>query len=275
MHILNQYFFFSIQFFVEFQEVTKMSEVSPEVEKLRKNTINLLSAVLTAKAKVGIPLHLLAYEYEETVFEKLKFREMGYGTIEQFITDQSGIFTLNRGSDGHIHVKALPTEENKHIHRLVSGQKKKTKSKKKKVVISVKRFAGPRGSRTPAFNLRGGYRGGGRGGGGRGGGRPPSLFCINNRSLPPSSSRTFFSKSPSTVKPTNSFNNKKPVNSSLPPRFQRTLNNNNYNNNNNNNRRSQPKPSTVFQSRPTPSPALRNSQPSASSPISTTPVNGK
>lgn len=241
-----------------------MSEVSPEVEKLRKNTVSLLSSLLTAKAKVGIPLHLLAYEYEETVFEKLKFREMGYGTIEQFITDQSDVFTLSRGSDGHIHVKALPTEKTAHIHRLVSGQKKKTKSKKKKVVISVKRFAGPRVSRPPTFNPRGGYRGGGRGGG-KGGGRPPSLYSINNRSAPPSSSRTFFSKSPSTVK-SNSFNNK--ALNSLPPRFQRTLNNNNYNG------RPQPKSSTVF-SQTSPSPALRNSQPSASSPLSTTPVNGK
>ena len=228
-----------------------------EVEDLRKKTVSLLSSVLTAKAKVGIPLHLLAYEYEETVFEKLKLREMGYGTVEQFISDQSNVFTLSRGSDGHIHVKAIPTEETKHIHRLVSGQKKKTKSKKKKVVISVKRFAGPRISHAPPYNARGG-------------GRPP-FFAIDRNYQPLSSSKTFFSKIPSMVKPTNSFHNKnRPVNSSLPPRFQKTLNNNsNYNNR----PQSLLQPSNI-QSRP--SPALRNSQPSSSSPINrTTPINGK
>lgn len=253
-----------------------MSDISPEVEKLRKNTVNLLSSVLTAKAKVGIPLHLLAYEYEETVFEKLKWKEMGYGTLKQFIIDQNNVFTLNHGSDGHFHVKAIPTEETKHIHRLVTGQKKKTKSKKKKaqVVFSVKRFAGPHVSRPPPFA--------------RGGGRPSSMFTFNNtnrNNQPSGSSRTFFSKNPSMVKPTTHTNNSvynknNKTSASLPPRFQRALNNNsnsfNSNNNSFNNNRPQPqKPASNFPPE-RPSPNLRNTQPSASSPITTTAsLNGK
>eukprot|EP00111_Clytia_hemisphaerica_P003797 TCONS_00010896-protein len=190
-----------------------MAGVTPDVEKLRKSTVSLLSSILTAQAKVGIPLHSLAYEYEETVFEKLKIKEMGYGTIQQFITDYSNVFTMSPGMGGHLYVKAIPTDETAHIHRLVAGQKKKTKKKKRKaVVFPVRRFSGPRVARPSTRGGRGGF-----------------TFNRNFQQSAVGSSKPFFSKSPAIANrpPTKTFNtfmNKEKTNN-LPPRLQRVIDN--------------------------------------------------
>lgn len=107
-------------------------------ETLKKKSMPLLRAVLTAKAKVGIPLHMLCREYEETCMEPLKFREMGYGSLEQFLRDCSDICTVNRASEGFLIVRGIASKEDAHIYKLVSGQKK-DKRKSKKVSIAVKR----------------------------------------------------------------------------------------------------------------------------------------
>ena len=177
-----------------------MSNVSPEEEQLRKKTIELLTCVLTTKAKVGIPIHLLCYEYEEQVFEKLRFKEMGYGTLQQFITD-SDEFSTHRGIDGHVYVKALPTEDTKHIHRLVSGQKTKSKKKSKKVKLAFPTKLvrpPPKGKQTFTFN----------------------------KNAHVSQPRTFSTSPAGSInKPTNHkfFNKSKPLKNTLPPRFQRTF----------------------------------------------------
>lgn len=178
-----------------------MSNVPPEVEQLRKKTIELLTCVLTTKAKVGIPIHLLCYEYEEQVFEKLKFKEMGYGTLQQFIND-SDEFSTHRGIDGHVYVKALPTEDTKHIHRLVSGQKTKSKKKSKKVKLAfpTHKFVQPPSKGKFNKNV------------------PISTHAPQPRTF--STSPTLINK---TTPTTNNkfFNKSKPLKNSLPPRFQK------------------------------------------------------
>jgi len=185
-----------------------MSNVSPEVEELRKKTISLLISVLTSKAKVGIPIHLLCYDYEEQVFEKLKFKEMGYGTLQQFIND-SDEFSTHRGMDGHVYVKALPTDETKHIHRLVTGQKTKKKAKKVKLAFPTRRIVRP----PPK-------------------GKQTSFMFNKNAPFASYSSkpRAYSSTSPLSANakrtPTNNnpyFNKTKPLKNALPPRFQKTF----------------------------------------------------
>ena len=109
------------------------STMTSETETLRKKTLPLLRAVFTAKGRVGLPLHTLCREYEETCMETLKFREMGYGSLEQFLRDNPEICTLTRGREGFLVVKGIATEEDKHVFNLVSGQRPERKKKRSSV----------------------------------------------------------------------------------------------------------------------------------------------
>lgn len=184
-----------------------MSEVPPEVQALRTRTLKDLKAVLAAKAKVGIPIHLLCHEYEETTFEKLRFREMGYGTVVQLINDHPDYFITCKDPSGHIIVKGIPSKEDAHIHKLVSGQKKKSKKKKSKkiVAISVHR-------KTPHFTSM------------RNKPKPVQSFItntINKVGKPLPQPQYGYSYSINTYS-TTAFRNKPIVHqSNIPPRFQR------------------------------------------------------
>ena len=126
-----------------------MSSTTDGLE-LKKKAMPLLRAVLTAKAKVGIPLHMLCREFEETCMEPLKFREMGYGSLERFLRDCSDICNVTPSSEGHLVVKGIASKEDAHIYKLVSGQRKDRKKKNKRVILAVKRRAAHfTGGKTP------------------------------------------------------------------------------------------------------------------------------
>lgn len=183
------------------------SEVPPEVQALRTRSLKDLKAILASRAKVGIPIHLLCHEYEETTFEKLKFREMGYGTIVQLVNDYPDYFMTCKDPSGHIIVKAIPSKEDAHIHRLVSGQKIKSKKKTKKLVqIPVRR-------KLPHFtSLTRNARG-----------KPPQTFITARNRMAPlmGSQHRSYSHSINTFQST-AFRNKPTVHqSNIPPRFQK------------------------------------------------------
>ena len=105
-------------------------QLSPS-EQLMKTTKLLLRSCLTAKAKVGIPLHLLNREFEEDCMTPLKFRELGYGSLEQFLRDIPDVCTVSRALEGYLVVKGVASKEDAHIYKLVSGQRKSKKKPKK------------------------------------------------------------------------------------------------------------------------------------------------
>lgn len=111
--------------------------------QIRKKTITLLRSVLTTYGKSGVPLHLLSHEYQETCLERLSFREMGYGTLEQFLRDIPDVCSLVRSDEGYFVVKGVASKEDAHIFKLVSGQKKPKKKSysKKPVALKVYRNA--------------------------------------------------------------------------------------------------------------------------------------
>ena len=109
---------------------SKDDQLSPS-EQLMKTTKLLLRSCLTAKAKVGIPLHLLNREYEEDCMTPLKFRELGYGSLEQFLRDIPDVCTVSRALEGYLVVKGVASKEDAHIYKLVSGQRKSKKKPKK------------------------------------------------------------------------------------------------------------------------------------------------
>ncbi|XP_057309699.1 tudor domain-containing protein 7-like [Hydractinia symbiolongicarpus] len=106
-----------------------MGDGSP-AEILRTKTVKLLRSVLVTKAKVGIPLHSLPFEYEETASDKLKFREMGYGSLEQFLRDIPDVCTVSKAREGYLVVKGIPSESDAHVYKLAVGQKASKKKKK-------------------------------------------------------------------------------------------------------------------------------------------------
>ena len=109
---------------------SKDDQLSPS-EQLMKTTKLLLRSCLTAKAKVGIPLHLLNREYEEDCMTPLKFRELGYGSLEQFLRDIPDVCTVSRALEGYLVVKGVASKEDAHIYKLVSRQRKSKKKPKK------------------------------------------------------------------------------------------------------------------------------------------------
>ena len=116
-----------------------MSEGEDSAEaRLRKKTIPLLRSVLIANAKSGIPLHLLCHEYQETCLEPLSFRNMGYGSLEQFLRDIPEVCSVVRSPEGFLVVKGIATKEDAHIYKLVSGQKKPKKKLSSKKPFSLK-----------------------------------------------------------------------------------------------------------------------------------------
>ena len=162
---------------------------------------------------------------------------------------------------GHLYVKAIPTEETAHIHRLVVGQKKvKPKKRKKKIVFPVRRFSGPRVARPATRGGRGGF-----------------TFNRNFQQGTTGSSKPFFSKSPAVANnnrpPTKTFNrfmNKNKTNN-LPPRLQRAIDNQMKN---------KPPPINTFMQtshqKPNTSFSSSFTQPAASSPIvPSAPLKGK
>ena len=114
----------------------------------------LLRAVLTAKAKEGVALHMLLHEFQEATFSPLEFKKMGYGTLEQYVRDCPELCRVQRAPEGYLVVKGIASEEDAHIFRLVVGQNKKSKKGKKTMPPHLKRTASHFTGGKNNFNFR-------------------------------------------------------------------------------------------------------------------------
>lgn len=125
-------------------------------ETKKKKYAPLLRAVLAAKGKVGIPLHMVCREFEEDTFSPLNFKEMGYGSLEQYLRDCPEICRISRAPEGYLVVKGVATEEDAHVFKLVDGQRKNRKKKPKRMHgLTVKRKANHfMGGKQPNFRPR-------------------------------------------------------------------------------------------------------------------------
>ena len=109
---------------------------------LQKSTESMLRAVLIS-SKEGIPLFHLDKEYRELTMQPIPFRQLGFASLELYIKSLAGLARIERGVDGTLIVKGIAGEKDKHIAKLVSGQRKgKTRSlSRRPTSIAVKRRA--------------------------------------------------------------------------------------------------------------------------------------
>jgi len=96
-------------------------------DKDRKITESLLNSLLIS-SKTGVPLHKLAREYKETTFSEIPLQKLGYKSLEQYIKSIPHCARIEIIAGGLPIVKGVANESNKHIAKLVSGQRKTKKT---------------------------------------------------------------------------------------------------------------------------------------------------
>jgi hypothetical protein len=107
-------------------------------EKLLRETEAMLRAVLISSRR-GVRFEKLLRDYRELTFKPIPFRELGFPRLEHFLQNIPSVARIEKGPDGEWIVKGVASDADKHVAKLISKQKKRTRRKSAKSIFPKRR----------------------------------------------------------------------------------------------------------------------------------------
>ena len=133
-------------------------------EKLRDKVKKDIRALLIS-APLGVPAQIFPRDYRQMNGKEVPYREVGHGTLEEFIRSIPDVVRVGMGPTGLVTFYPVATKETQHIVNLIKRQKKPPV---RKAVIPSAIMARKTPIKMSSFSRRGGFgsrtpRGGGGG----------------------------------------------------------------------------------------------------------------
>jgi len=131
-------------------------------EKMKAGVFSVIRATLMPHAKTGLPVEKLNREYREFTQQNIPYRDMGYPTLEDFLDQNPKLCRIAHKPTGW-HVYGAVTQETKHIHEMVTSQKRDAGTSKRRAKPKPAprpRFTNNPNQRWSPTPGRGGFRGG-------------------------------------------------------------------------------------------------------------------
>uniref|UniRef100_A0A0L8HUU4 Tudor domain-containing protein 5 n=1 Tax=Octopus bimaculoides TaxID=37653 RepID=A0A0L8HUU4_OCTBM len=92
-----------------------------------KEDIKKKIRALLISSQSGVPLFNFLKDYYDIIGEPLKFRDLGYFDLEDFLLDMPDVVDVVKAADGQTVLKHVTADSTKHIEKLVARQKTVTK----------------------------------------------------------------------------------------------------------------------------------------------------